>query len=86
MANTNTNTVTLDAGDTPPVVYYDDDGNPSTDAALLHALADSSDTFTAELGKAGVAAFNAAREKGQPFKSALGLAKLSMAQRRKELA
>lgn len=68
MTNTNTGprAVTLDAGD------------GRLEQELLRALADSDDDDA--VGRAGQAAFDAARESGEGIPSALGLAKLAMAE------
>ena len=60
-----------------PVVTVDAN-NFALDLAILRALAESDDEADKELGLAGVTAFDAATEAGEPVESALGLAKLAM--------
>ena len=75
ISTTNTpRTVTLDAAD------------GRLEQELLRVLAESDDADDAKLGRAGQAAFDAARERGEGISSALGLAKLAMAQIRRGAA
>ena len=76
---TNTTTTKTDA---PRVVTTLDAGDHTLDVAILGALADSDDPDDRALGVAGKAAFDRARENGEPVKSALGMARLAMAEHR----
>ena len=73
MTNTTTKintprTVTLDSGD------------GALEQELLRVLASSDDPDDAKLGRAGQAAFDSARERGEGIQSSLGMAKMAMAE------
>ena len=63
-----------------------DSGDGRLEQELLRVLAASDDDDDAKLGKAGQAAFDSARERGEGILSALGLAKMAMAEVRRGAA
>lgn len=73
------NTSTTNTG---PAIVNLDVGDFGLDIAILAALAESDDDDDRAIGVAGKAAFDRAIEAGEPVKSALGMARLAMAEHR----